>query len=654
MHFPSRISILIFASLIIQLFWCAPAAFAQHDAPAVRPMPDFSKSAKIIRENRAVYRCYQDSVFARTDEQTWVDLMFRRAEVCQQMFPHNNTVLNEITDYFKQDPALIPDAAYDSLFNILDDLGSYSDVFLLEHYTNILLPHYEARNDTTHLLALNHYAGYCFTDFSRSYEPEMVHKAAEYFKRNIEYGRHYPSLDPTAADVIPRDYINFCYMLTSLGGVSPEEGLAYTDDFEDFLTKNSAYIPAEQLAFYQDYLSYIRTTSFRIFSTLNAQWSAADSVALKKMFDVSPFGSGTMENLETADDSLCYYHAMAMLGKMPVRAAYQECDKILMKIFARFNQLDKIEERDLLDIVNGMVATFKLMEASNESEYFMTQRVVNFTFQLIDMIQRIRIVGDYVFFDFILSSLASEKAVVNHLPSGMKEMFLGKIAVKSQVGTVVHVNMVEKLSVAFFEGLLDSHPEIFIGVMGCNTTEDLYANRSELMQYISMAALFHDLGKTQMSEIVGNNFRRLTDHEFNIIKMHPEKSLIYFELDSIFYKYKDVSLGHHKWYNGKGGYPASFNNVASPWRPMIDLVTLCDCIDAATDYLDRNYRVPKTLDQVVEEFRADAGTRYNPDMVKVLLEDKALRERLNSIIMADRPRQASMVRARYIHVKEEK
>lgn len=372
------------------------------------------------------------------------------------------------------------------------------------------------------------------------------------------------------------------------------------------------------------------------------------------MFDNSPFANGSMENLKTADDSLCYYHAMAILGKMPIHEAYQECDKILMKIFERFNQLDKIGERDLLDIVNDMIVTFKLMEGSNESEYFMTQRVVNFTYQLIDMIQRIRIVGNYLFFDYVLSSLASEEVVIKHLPSGMKEQFVSKIAVKSQVGTVIHVNMVEKLSVAFLESLLDKKPEAFLGVMNFNTVEEINSHRSDLMQYISMAALFHDLGKTQMAEIVGNNFRKLTDHEFDIIKMHPDKSMNYVALDPLFEKYKDVTVGHHKWYNGKGGYPKSFDNTKSPWRPMIDLITICDCIDAATDYLDRNYRVPKTLQQVLSEFEEDAGTRYNPDMIKFLLEDKTLFNRLNSIIINERPRLASMVRARYIHVKEEK
>ncbi len=616
-------------------------------------MPNFSESARILRENRDIYRSYEDSIFARTDEKAWIDLMFRRAAVCQKMYPENNRIISEITSYFEQNPKRIPSAAYDSLFNILMDIGGYNDVFLLEHYTNILLPHYEAKKDVDHLLQLNHYAGYCYADITRAYQPEMKQKAVEYFKRNIEYGSRYASLNPEAASVIPRDYINLCYYLATLGAISPEEGLAYTDEFEDFLKKNSAHFSEEDLAFYHEYLDYIRTTSFRIYSMKKAEWTSADSLALFKMFDASPFASGSMANLTSLNDSLCYYHAMALLGKMPVRQAYQESDKLEMKVFDRFSQLDNIGERELMDIVDGLILTLRLMEESHVDEYFMSQRVTYFVFRLTDMIQRLRIVGNYVFFDYILSDLATQDVVINHLPSVMKEQFMSKVAVKSQVGTVIHVNMVEKLCVALFESLFDKQPEIFLGVMDCQTVEELQGRRSELVQYVSMAALFHDLGKAQMAEIVGNNFRRLTDHEFEIIKMHPEKSQAFFMLDPVFTKYQDVALGHHKWYDGKGGYPASFDNTVSSWRPMIDLVTICDCIDAATDYLDRNYRVPKTLEQVVKELVTDAGTRYNPAMVKVLSEDESVFEKLNNIILNDRPRQASMVRARYIHVKEE-
>jgi len=124
----------------------------------------------------------------------------------------------------------------------------------------------------------------------------------------------------------------------------------------------------------------------------------------------------------------------------------------------------------------------------------------------------------------------------------------------------------------------------------------------------------------------------LTDEEFAIIKRHPELGLQYLELSPELAKFHDTTLGHHKWYNGKGGYPASFDNTKSPMRIMIDIVTLSDCMQAATERVGRNYKGDKTFDIVMGEFRRDAGIRYNPDLVKLIDAHPDLAEKLADLI----------------------
>lgn len=63
-------------------------------------------------------------------------------------------------------------------------------------------------------------------------------------------------------------------------------------------------------------------------------------------------------------------------------------------------------------------------------------------------------------------------------------------------------------------------------------------------------------------------------------------------------QYRDTTLGDHKWYNGKGGYPDGFDNTKSPIRFMIDIVTLSDCLQASTEKIARNYRYDKKFDVV--------------------------------------------------------
>ena len=160
---------------------------------------------------------------------------------------------------------------------------------------------------------------------------------------------------------------------------------------------------------------------------------------------------------------------------------------------------------------------------------------------------------------------------------------------------------------------------------------DVQAHRDELIQFIHNAALLHDVGKNAMLTIIDTQHRPLSDDEFSIIREHPTKGAEFLSIDPDIARYKDITHGHHKFYNGKGGHPADFDNTASPERIMIDVITLCDCMDAATDCYGRNYHMAKTVDQVLEEFRRDSGTRYNPDLVQFLSENAELQETLRVI-----------------------
>ena len=164
-----------------------------------------------------------------------------------------------------------------------------------------------------------------------------------------------------------------------------------------------------------------------------------------------------------------------------------------------------------------------------------------------------------------------------------------------------------------------------VGYHGVTSPEDVQAHRVEILQFAHDAALLHDVGKNSMLEIIETQHRPLTDEEFGIIRSHPNRGGQYLSID------EDIARGHHKFYNGKGGYPNDFDNTASPERFMIDIITVCDCLDAATDQYGRNYHQAKTTDEVLAEFKRDAGVRYNPDIVRFILQDSALRDTLREI-----------------------
>ena len=88
-------------------------------------------------------------------------------------------------------------------------------------------------------------------------------------------------------------------------------------------------------------------------------------------------------------------------------------------------------------------------------------------------------------------------------------------------------------------------------------------------------------------------------------------------------KYNSVIEGHHKSYDGKTGYPESFSSIGDRMKIMVDIITIADCIDAATDTLGRNYTKSKTwLPALADELENDEKMRYNQEIVNIIKNDK--------------------------------
>lgn len=119
---------------------------------------------------------------------------------------------------------------------------------------------------------------------------------------------------------------------------------------------------------------------------------------------------------------------------------------------------------------------------------------------------------------------------------------------------------------------------------------------------------------------------------------HPKRGAKLIEGIPAFRKYRDVVIGHHKSWNGKLGYPAEFDNTASPYRFFIELIHISDCLDAATDYIGRSYRSSKRFEDCMEEFVQGKDRVYSPALVDILVKDAALREELSYLLSAGRAR----------------
>lgn len=203
--------------------------------------------------------------------------------------------------------------------------------------------------------------------------------------------------------------------------------------------------------------------------------------------------------------------------------------------------------------------------------------------------------------------------------------------------TYVHSCMVAFLTRQIFEYISDKAPEMLVGVFGVRSLPEVRRRRVEICLRAYRCGLYHDAGKSMILDAVGIYGRRLLDEEFNKIKLHPQLSCYllgsYPDLDEL----AQVALRHHRFWNEQGGYPVDCAPCPPELRLVLDVVTVSDCMDAATDNVGRSYASAKSFDALVEELRRDAGTRYSPAVVR-LLDDPQLYQHLKNSLDAERRR----------------
>lgn len=218
-----------------------------------------------------------------------------------------------------------------------------------------------------------------------------------------------------------------------------------------------------------------------------------------------------------------------------------------------------------------------------------------------------------------LNFFATYPRAIKYLKEEERIRYLNELNVATQVTTYAHSVNVAMIARKLMEGILEYQPELLKGALGKIRHGKVLLDSKKCLDFIYEAAFYHDIGKNGIISTVNNDYRPLTDEEYAIIKTHPALGAELLKIaPSLYEKYHDTTLGHHKWYNGKGGYPENFDNTKSPKRILIDIITLSDCMQAATERIGRNYKEGKTFDMVMEEFRKGAGTKYNPDLVKFI------------------------------------
>ena len=133
----------------------------------------------------------------------------------------------------------------------------------------------------------------------------------------------------------------------------------------------------------------------------------------------------------------------------------------------------------------------------------------------------------------------------------------------------------------------------------------------EEVEGITIAGYLHDIGKLIVDLSVINSPERFSAKDSVEMSRHPAAG--YEILAPISHPYADIPLmarNHHERMDGNG-YPDGLKGDQIP--PGARIVTLADSFDAMTT--DRPYRKKLPLADVLEDFRANTGTQFDPEVV---------------------------------------
>jgi putative nucleotidyltransferase with HDIG domain len=130
-------------------------------------------------------------------------------------------------------------------------------------------------------------------------------------------------------------------------------------------------------------------------------------------------------------------------------------------------------------------------------------------------------------------------------------------------------------------------------------------------ELIHTAALLHDIGKFILPDSVLFADRKLTNEEWELIKLHPEQGAKLVERIEGYGPVAEIVLHHHERYSG-GGYPAGIVGETIPLGSRI--IAAADTYDVMTSR--DSYRRPVSSEAALAELRRVSGTQLDPLIVE--------------------------------------
>ncbi len=571
--------------------------------------------------NMKLYSDYNDSLFNVIEFNSWKNNLINRSKSIREMFIENEKIISEIKN-------VINDLDDDSASLLVDTIKLFNkenihDASIMIEIIDKLIAYYESKDELDYdkLIMLNTIGALEEMEFFLRMDSNtnIVNPKDKYLKV-LSYKDNYDKIK--TLDGRRGIFLAYYNLIGPLADLLPSERgnvIKYYKEVKNFYYSDIVQDKDDDIDILSDEMIYINDTFLSNFSYYIDSPYRDEYFKLIDEMDKSDLEKNQIECINLAVKYINKKIDLNFMIESLSKLFFHYLGKGL-KYNGKDNNLNKFcNASDIADVIFNLL---KNNPYDEKEKYTLLPKIGYALFGYIDSVPY----KDYTsFFDDICADLF-EKLLPFCVTREYKDELLTMLILRRQPITYIHSIMVNKISVAIAESILKTNRDLFNDLIELG-----YDTDDKIIEYISNASFYHDLGKCLTLGVINLQNRRLTNIEFQFVKMHPAKSIVLLDNDDSFKEYYDVMLGHHKFYDGNGGYPFEFDNLKSKYKSAIDLISIADSTDAATDILGRNYTVGKSFSTLLKELNQFKGTRYNPDMVQIINNSNELIEYLDEL-----------------------
>src|SRR5215471_15823515 len=181
--------------------------------------------------------------------------------------------------------------------------------------------------------------------------------------------------------------------------------------------------------------------------------------------------------------------------------------------------------------------------------------------------------------------------------------------------TDLHLRTIEALAIAIDAKDEVTHDHVHRVQIYATGLARLFGLGEAEIEALKAGALLHDIGKLAVPDYILNKPDKLTNAEFDKMKVHTIVGAEILTRVGFPYPVVPVVRHHHERWDGRG-YPDGLRGDQIPMTARI--LAVVDCFDAVRE--DRQYRKAMTREQATELIRSGSGTMYDPEVVRMFLE----------------------------------